>query len=98
VKSRIELGLLDRCLQVEQYDEVSSRPLDKTIESAISRSKTLSKGPDVKGIPVLFKTKGDLKEAGDDATISVQLKMSDQYSLKKLVPYTLKLAACTKKC
>ncbi len=83
MKSRIELGLLDRCLQVEQYDEVSSRPLDKTIESAISRSKTLSKGPDVKGIPVLFKTKGDLKEAGDDATISVQLKMSDQYSFKK---------------
>jgi hypothetical protein len=69
VKSNVDLGLLDRCL--EQYDEVSSRPLDKTVESAISRSKTLSIGPAVKGLRALHKTKGDLKEAGDDATISV---------------------------
>ncbi len=77
-KPKVEHSMLNRCL--EQYDEVSSRPLDKTVESAISRSKTLSIGPAVKGIRVLFKTKGDLKEAGDDVTISVprySTKMSE---------------------
>ena len=78
-ESKVERGLLDRCL--EQYDEVSSRPLDKTIESAISRSKTLSVGPAVRGIRVLFETDGDVIEAGEDATIDVHRSVSIDFNI-----------------